>query len=136
MRTWITVVALASATSAWGQTQGPPPPRHPAVVVNPEWVSPPTPEEIAAVYPPGARKAGVSGVATIDCNVTVDGKAIDCRVDSETPAGQGFGAAALKLSGTFRLTPRMVDGRPSPGGFFIRQISFDPTSNPPSSAGP
>ena len=49
------------------------------------------------VYPSGALAARTPGLAIVTCERDAVGKAHDCRTTSETPPGQGFGAAALKL---------------------------------------
>jgi len=50
-----------------------------------------------AAYPAAALAARESGQAIITCERDAIGKPHDCRIASETPGGQGFGAAALKL---------------------------------------
>ena len=50
-----------------------------------------------AAYPPAALAARESGQAIITCERDAIGKPHNCGITSETPAGQGFGAAALKL---------------------------------------
>ena len=87
------------------------PPR-PPVVINPDWLKKPTAEDIIGVWPPGALQHGVQGRATIDCRVNLQGLAEDCRVDSETPAGQGFGVAAISLAPQFQFRPATRDGVP------------------------
>ena len=67
-----------------------------------DWVSVPTPAEVRAAYPAAARARGLAGQARLDCLPTNGGALTDCRVAVEAPAGQGFGAAALKLADRFR----------------------------------
>jgi TonB family protein len=71
---------------------------------------PVTPEAVdrqnVAIWPAAARDAGISGYATLSCLVDVHGLAEDCKVIFEAPARQGFGAAALALRPTFKLTPK------------------------------
>lgn len=43
------------------------------------------------------------GTATLRCNVTADGRPRDCDIESEFPAGFGFGQAARRGAGTARL---------------------------------
>ena len=59
-----------------------------------------------AIWPAGMRQAGVGGQVTLTCQVDVHGLAEWCRVAYETPPGKGFGAAALALRPTLKLTPR------------------------------
>jgi TonB family protein len=46
------------------------------------------------------------GAATLECRVNRDGRLRDCIVISETPAGEGLGAAALEAATRARLSPR------------------------------
>ena len=81
-----------------------------AGVVPPRWVHAPTPDDMLAVWPPGAPETG--GRVTLSCVVTQKGQAKDCHVAREDPAGMGFGAAALKLVSKFQLTPVENYGTP------------------------
>ena len=81
------------------------------VITNPRWTSLPTAEQMRRAYPPSALRREVEGSATLRCTVTVQGTLAACRVASESPAGEGFGAAAQRLSRHFRMSPRTVDGQ-------------------------
>jgi TonB family protein len=71
---------------------------------------------MAALYPAAARAAGVKeGRAAVECLVQPGGALGGCSVASETPAGLGFGEAALALAGSFALTPWTEDGKPTAG---------------------
>lgn len=70
----------------------------------------------ARYYPEKAQIAHVEGSATIDCAVNAASTLEDCRVVSETPEGWGFGVAALKMSGLFKMRPIGPDGHPGAGG--------------------
>jgi hypothetical protein len=48
-------------------------------------------------YPPAELAARAPGQVILTCERDGAGKPHDCRITSETPAGHGFGAAALKL---------------------------------------
>lgn len=66
--------------------------------------------ELRALHPTAAR--GRSGRASVSCQVQLDTRLDGCRVTSETPAGQGFGAAAVAVATRhYRFTPYVRDGR-------------------------
>lgn len=77
-----------------------------------DWVRRPTSDDLLAVWPAKALQEGYGGNATLACIVTLQGVLRDCRVESETPAGGGFGSAALILSRQFSMRPAMKDGAP------------------------
>lgn len=95
------------------------PPTIKHVITNPNWLSRPTGDELADAYPQRAILAGKSGLVSLACTVLASGALADCSVAEETPAGWGFGKAALGLTKRFRLSPRLEDGSPV-GGAMIR----------------
>ncbi len=84
---------------------------------NPDWLRKPSAEDLDAVWPAAGRD--ISGAAAIRCKVTPVGTLINCRVASETPAGKGFGQAALLLSPRFLMRPKIENGRPVEGDVTI-----------------
>ena len=52
-----------------------------------------------------AYNARISGHVLLSCDIDRFGLAEWCKVASEIPQGQGFGAAAMELRPTFKLTP-------------------------------
>lgn len=94
------------------------------VVEQPDWLSRPTARDLAGVYPAAAFRRGLAGSARMQCGVRGDGSLADCRIVSESPAGEGFGAAALALAPRFRMRPRRVNGRVVAGGTVTMPINF------------
>lgn len=80
---------------------------------GPRLIIGPTLAQVRAHHPREARHR--YGRAELSCRIRVDSRLEDCRVVSESPAGLGFGAAGLAVSGYFRFRPPTEDGRPMEG---------------------
>ncbi|MBU1378190.1 MAG: TonB family protein [Alphaproteobacteria bacterium] len=77
-----------------------------------DWVKIPTPARLLEVFPADAYKRGISGRALISCVATVQGALADCVTLDETPAGMGFGGAAIALTPQFLMKPATLAGKP------------------------
>jgi protein TonB len=86
----------------------PPTPRR---ITNPTWITRPDPRVLSDLYPDRALRLRISGAATLNCIVAINGTVGRCTVSGETPADYGFAAAALKAAGYFKMRPRTEDGQ-------------------------
>jgi TonB family protein len=64
------------------------------------------------------------GHVVMRCTVTAEGQLSDCSIVSETPAGLGYGAAALKLSDQFKMRPYTRDGQSVGGATVTIPMNF------------
>ncbi len=123
-----TGVVVLSTTPVTGAEVGPStvetPPAPPRVILNPRWAALPDARDLERAYPPRALENGIEGSATLVCLVTTQGTLSACDIATETPVGQGFGKAALKLAPTFRMVPKTEDGVPVEGGVVRVPIRF------------
>ena len=92
----------------------------------PRFVRGPTRQELVRAYPRDALAARQAGRVLLRCRIAADNRLEGCRVVEETPAGAGFGAAALRASTYFRFRPPTVDGRPREGFEMPIGIEFTP----------
>lgn len=124
-------VSIAGLTVAIGLAIAPfmalaePPPQAPVLAVDPsdapplpiraDWTRMAAYDDLARLYPTQAMAKKLSGEVKALCLLTDDGKLANCKILSEQPAGEGFGAAtleALKLYRARRVTP---EGAPVAG---------------------
>lgn len=96
----------------------------PKVIQNPKWISKPSSDQLARWYPLDALEKGVGGRVVMACQVTAAGSVTNCAVTSEDPAGEGFGAASVKLARYFKMSPRTEDGAPVEGGMVNITLRF------------
>lgn len=69
-----------------------------------DWAAFPTvPETELAYRTTKLARLGVDGTAVLFCKLAKDGRLETCSVESENPTDAGVGAAALSLTGRFRM---------------------------------
>ncbi len=103
------LAADAPAPAAPSAPAACPPPGSPdaqiAVITMPKWLHTPSGTDMIDLFPPFEYKQQRNGKAMMDCAVADDGKLENCRILQEDPPGHGYGAASLKLSKIYRMTP-------------------------------
>lgn len=67
-----------------------------------EWRQLPAGRDFARHYPRGAVQRRLEGGAILCCRPRTDGR-LSCELGAESPAGEGFGAAAIRLSRLMRM---------------------------------
>jgi TonB family protein len=120
-------LAIGGAIIGSNVTASEPSGQAPPVITNPRVLTAPTEAQLASVYPERAARNQTPGKARISCAVSKAGELHDCRVLDEAPRGNGFGNAALKLAGWFRMAPEMIDGEPVDGGTYTTAMEFKPS---------
>lgn len=75
------------------------------MIYDPTWAQAPEAAQISAAYPVIPMGLGLDGWAGLVCDADPNRLLQNCRVEAESPAGLGFGAAALSLAERYRLAP-------------------------------
>jgi protein TonB len=88
----------------------------------------PSARRIADLYPARASRDGVGGRVQLDCVVRGD-LGLSCSIGSESPGGQGFGAAALSAAGGYRAQASLSNGQVSAGSRARIVIVFQPPAD-------
>lgn len=89
------------------------------LITRPDWVRKPSSDDMARFYPDRASRNGIHGKTAMTCRVTSRGSLTACEIVSETPEGEDFGAATLKVADKFRMRP-MTDDCVSVEGATVR----------------
>lgn len=93
-------------------------------VIRADWAEMLSWADIHPFHPRAALAKGMSGEATITCQVRRNKRAYNCLVRSEQPVGHGFGAAAVAMTRLYRIHPRKVDGKAIDDGRVFFKVGF------------
>jgi TonB family protein len=93
-----------------------------APIPQARWKRAPSVYERALAYPEHAAARGMAGQATLKCRITDIGSPAGCTIHSETPKGQGFGKALMKLRSKMSFHPPA----PGEGPWVLITVGFDP----------
>ena len=91
---------------------------------NVTWVAAPSYAEVVAAYPQVARENRTEGRATLTCRFKRAGRLTACQTTVEEPKGQGFAAAARRLSESFVGPSVLADGRKTEGIWTMIPFTF------------
>lgn len=102
-----------------------------AATADPTWIKPiePTGRTIFADF------IGLPGQVTLDCLLPTFGIPEDCKIVSAVPEGAGYERLAVGAASTGRMSPKLVNGRPTPVRVRIK-LSFPVAPDFPPYAGP
>lgn len=75
-------------------------------------------------YPEKAVEDAREGQAVLDCSVVDEAGHVGCTVASETPAGYGFGASAVRSTAKFLRVAARQPGQPITGARFTFTFNF------------
>jgi protein TonB len=87
------------------------------------WAQRPSARRIAELYPQRALREGMGGRVQLDCTVQ-PGLTVACTIASESPAGEGFGRAALSAANAYRARPTLSDGTSAVGARARIAVAF------------
>jgi len=103
----------------------------PPMTGHPHWTATPTVGQMAGLLPKGPRRTEALTVRVmLDCAVVAEGHVDDCKVESETPSGQGYGETGVAMSKFFAMTIWTSEGLPTVGGRVRIPIRYDLPAEP------
>lgn len=122
------LAALAQVGASTNLSEGSPPGHPistpPREITDPDWRKPKNVDNPLRFYPEAAQRRGIEGGAIISCVVDAAGALHDCAVLEETPAGWGFGEAAMRMSVLFTMKPKSRSGQSVEGGVVRIPLRF------------
>lgn len=127
MRNWPGIVVGLAVLASGSLVHATPPEQ----ITNPDWLEQPDSLSLSSHYPKVAQALEIAGYAQINCMVNERGRLADCVATVESPRDLGFGAAALRMSGQFRMKPKTINGDPVAGGTVSVPIRFALPPIPP-----
>jgi hypothetical protein len=98
----------------------------PYIAPDPVWLELPTAAEFQAAFPKTEGGANRVRIVLL-CDVAAGGALSGCTVDSEEPAGQGYGAAALTLAPKIRVALLSAGGTPLVGAKIRVPVRYEIT---------
>lgn len=97
----------------------------PDVITEVGWLSRPDPDRVERYFPRRAEQQEAGGRAQVRCTISITGRTQGCVVLTESPAGMGFGEAAVRLiEREAQFTARRVNGRAVGGGTIDVPVTF------------
>jgi hypothetical protein len=102
-----------------------PPPEGARFVTDPVWVSSPTPDRAAKLYPDRAMRMEQTGWAVVQCAIAADGRLAQCAVIDEYPLDMGFADAALRLTAFYQAASKDAVGAPVAGALVRIPMNFN-----------
>lgn len=99
----------------------------------PDWAERPDGEELSRFYPPLPLALELTGQVIVRCKLPATGVPQGCVVEEETPAGLGFGPAAIRMAPRFQMRPG-IGQKPDDGVRIPVRFALPPrASGPPPS---
>lgn len=98
----------------------------PRYLAQVDWVKTMDAQAVQALFPAKALQAHVKvGDARLDCAIAAIGAVEDCRVETETPSGMGFGPSATSIAALMQANLWTRDGQATPGARILLPIRLD-----------
>jgi len=97
---------------------------------NPQWSRSPSEYVVTNAAPKLATAVGLTAAVRLTCRVEKSGELTGCATDEELPRGLGFGAAAMKLAASYRLSRVQLEAG-AVGRKVTLRVGFAPTLTEP-----